>query len=93
MQTNYESEKEHRIPRLGTVFQFVDNPLLEEKGTFAAYINYNASWVQGMIEDCIRENKSFAQAFSKACEVQRQSLWSRSAEREIPPSLVPSPGR
>ena len=29
------------------------------------------------------QNKSFAQAFSKACEVQRQSLCSRSAEREI----------
>ena len=28
--------------------------------------------------------KSFAQAFSKACGVQRQRLWSRSAEREIP---------
>jgi hypothetical protein len=28
--------------------------------------------------------KSFAQAFSKACSFQRQSLWSLSAESETP---------
>ena len=28
------------------------------------------------------KNKSFGQAFSKACGVQRQRLWSRSADRE-----------
>ena len=36
--------------------------------------------------------QSFAQAFSKACRVQRQRLWSRSAEREIPkPSRQQAP--
>ena len=30
------------------------------------------------------EKQSLDQAFTKACGFQRQSLWSRSAEREIP---------
>jgi len=30
-----------------------------------------------------RQYKSFDQTFSKVCGVQRQRLWSRSAEREI----------
>ena len=31
-----------------------------------------------------KKEKSFAQAFSKACSFQRQSLWSLSAESETP---------
>ena len=39
-----------------------------------------------------KRNKSFAQAFSKACGVQRRRLWSLSADSEIPPPSKRSGG-
>ena len=37
------------------------------------------------MDDSAKRIKSFAQAFSKACRVQRQRLWSLSADSETPP--------
>ena len=49
-------------------------------------ISYRASEQSSplkLVSKFLKTLKSFAQAFSKACGFQRQSLWSLSAESEI----------